>query len=113
MSEKTPNQKRRKCVDFKGCWYFGGTFEKQQKRGRDFSQPLDFVRKNRLFDLTLRELEALTRLGLAVFLTLNNAAIAGQEAFRLHSAAQQWLILRQCLSDAMLDRASLTRKATA
>jgi hypothetical protein len=31
-------------VGFKGCWYFGGTFEKQQKRGRKTLQPLDFER---------------------------------------------------------------------
>jgi len=44
FSEKTPNEKRRKYVGFKGCWYFGGTFEKQQKRGRKTLQPLDFER---------------------------------------------------------------------
>lgn len=66
---------------FKGCWYFDGTFEKQQKRDCDLSQPLDFEwysLKNTVDAvLTLRELEALTRLGLAVFLTLDHAAVAG------------------------------------
>jgi hypothetical protein len=72
-------------VDFKGYWYFGGTFEKQQKRGRKSLQPLDFERfslKNTVDAvLTFRELEALTRLGLTVFLTLDHTAVAGQEAF--------------------------------
>ncbi|MFM2236467.1 MAG: hypothetical protein RL209_501, partial [Pseudomonadota bacterium] len=38
--------------------------------------------------LAFRELEALTRLGLAVFLTLDHAAVAGQEAFRFNGATQ-------------------------
>ena len=42
FSEKSLSQKQRKCVGFKGSGFVRGTLKKQQKRGRDFSQPLDF-----------------------------------------------------------------------
>ena len=43
-------------------------------------------------NLAFRELEALARLRLAVFLALDDAAVAGQIAFGFDRAAQRWLI---------------------
>src|SRR3546814_11523656 len=60
--------------------------------------------------LALRELEAAARLGLAVLLALDRAAVAGKEARRLDRCAQRRLVAGQCLADAVLDRAGLARK---
>src|SRR5689334_21021572 len=63
--------------------------------------------------LALRELEAAARLGLAVLLALDRAAVASQETRRLDHAAQRRLVAGQRLADAMLDRARLARQAAA
>src|SRR6478752_9587182 len=61
----------------------------------------------------LRELEALARLGAAVLLALDHAAVAGEEAGGLDRAAQQRLELAQSLADAVLDRPGLARQSAA
>src|SRR3546814_7001531 len=63
--------------------------------------------------LALRELEAAARLGLAVLLALDRAAVAGKESRRLDRCAQRRLVAGQCLADAVLDRAGLARKTAA
>ena len=63
--------------------------------------------------LPLAELEAPPRLRLAVFLPLNRAAVAGQEAGDLQDAAQLRLIVRQRAADTMAHRARLTGQPAA
>src|SRR5512139_371967 len=63
--------------------------------------------------LALRELEATAGLRLAVLLTLDDAAVTGQEAFALHGRAQGRLVTRQRLGDAMLHGAGLARQSAA
>ena len=58
-------------------------------------------------------MEATARFGLAVFLTLDDAGIAGQEADFLEFFAKRRLIKRQSLTDPVADRAGLARKAAA
>src|SRR6478672_4052607 len=57
--------------------------------------------------LALRELERLARLGLAVLLALDRAAIAGKESALLQDAAQFGLEIGQRLGDAVTDRTGL------
>jgi hypothetical protein len=64
-------------------------------------------------DLALRELEAAARLGAAILLAFDHAAVAGEEAGGLDRRAQRGLVLAQRLGDAVLDRAGLARKAAA
>src|SRR6185437_9506571 len=61
----------------------------------------------------LRELEATSGLGLAVFLALDDAAIARQEALRLERRPQTWLVIEQRLGDAVTHRAGLARETAA
>src|SRR6267378_6447362 len=61
----------------------------------------------------LRELERPPRLGLAVLLALDHAAVAGQEAAALEDAAQLRLEIRQCLGEAVAHRAGLTGQSAA
>src|SRR5690606_29703720 len=61
----------------------------------------------------LRELEAAASLGPAVLLAFHHAAVAGQEACRLHRAAQRRLVFGERLADAVLHRAGLARKPAA
>src|SRR5258708_6674072 len=63
--------------------------------------------------LPLRELERPPRLGLAVFLALHHAAVAGEEAAALKDAAQLRLEIRQCLGEAMAHRAGLAGQSAA
>src|SRR3546814_676788 len=63
--------------------------------------------------LTLRELESAAGLRLAVFLALDRAAVAGQEAGRLDRAAQRGLEAGQRLRDAVQHRTRLARQAAA
>src|SRR6185369_17343903 len=63
--------------------------------------------------LALRELEAAASFGPAVLLTLDHAAVAGQEAFALDRGAERRLVARQCLGDAVLDRTGLAAEAAA
>ena len=63
--------------------------------------------------LALRELEAAAGLGAAVLLALDDARVAGQEAFALDRRAQRRLVAGQRLGDAVLDRAGLARQAAA
>ena len=62
-------------------------------------------REKAWLELALRELEAAACLGAAVLLALDDARIAGQESGTLDDAAQRRLEARQCLADAVLDRA--------
>src|SRR5579859_4532081 len=57
--------------------------------------------------LALRELEAASRLGLAVLLAFHDAAVAGQEAVRLENGAQAGLVVGQGLGDAVAYGAGL------
>ena len=57
-----------------------------------FSLAAGALRADAKQDLAFRELEALARLCLAVFLALDDAAVAGQIAFGLDCAAQRGLI---------------------
>src|SRR6478609_5431303 len=82
------------------------------EKGRPLAGPPSWVPK--LADESaLRELEALARLGAAVLLALDHAAVAGQEAGGLDRGAQRRLELRQRLADAVLDRTGLAREAAA
>ena len=63
--------------------------------------------------LTLRELEAATRLGATVLLALDHARIAGEEAVGLQPLAQIRLEQRQRARDAVAQRAGLRRDAAA
>src|SRR3546814_7799569 len=74
---------------------------------------LSFSTRRRKKPLTLRELEAAAGLRLAVFLALDRAAVAGQEAGRLDRAAQRGLEAGQRLRDAVQHRTRLARQAAA
>jgi len=117
FSEKSLSQKQRKCVGFKGSGFVRGTLKRQQKRSCGRPQLLDFERFSlkKTVDavLTLRELEAPARLGAAIFLTFDCAAIAGQEASGLHHTTKGGLLLGQGLANAVLDGPGLARKTTA
>src|SRR3990170_616485 len=63
--------------------------------------------------LALGELEALSGLGLAVFLALDGAGIAGQEPALLEHGAELGLVAGERLGDAMTDGAGLARKPAA
>src|SRR3546814_14122985 len=72
----------------------------QRKRAAHCRTALPFSTR-RWKTLALRELEAAAGLGLAVFLTLDGAAVAGQEAGRLDRAAQRRFKAGQRLCDAV------------
>ena len=59
--------------------------------------------------LALRELEAAAGFLLAVLLALDDAGVAGREAFLLERAAKLRLIVGQRLGEAVTDRAGLAR----
>ena len=61
----------------------------------------------------LGELEAAARLALAVFLALDHAAVAGEEARGLERRPQGRVVILKRAADAVLDRARLTRQAAA
>src|SRR5579872_6294885 len=63
--------------------------------------------------LPFGELEAAARFGLAVFLALHDAAVAGQEAAMLQEGAQPRLVKGERPADAVPDRTGLARKAAA
>src|SRR5688500_12995717 len=63
--------------------------------------------------LALRELEAAARLGAAVLLVLDRAAVAGQEAALLQRGPEVRLEQGQGAADAVTDRTGLARKAPA
>src|SRR5215210_7672160 len=63
--------------------------------------------------LALRELEAAARLRPAVLLALDDAGVAGEEAFALDRGAQRRLVAGQRGRDAVADRARLARQAAA
>src|SRR5258708_34644422 len=63
--------------------------------------------------LALRELEAAPRLRLAVFLALDDATVARQEAAGLEHRAQVRLVIGQRLADAVAHRAGLAGAAPA
>src|SRR6185312_7018708 len=63
--------------------------------------------------LALRELEAAAGLRLAVFLALDDAAVARQEATGLERRTQPRLVIGQRLADAVADRAGLAGEAAA
>src|SRR3954463_5103393 len=66
-----------------------------------------------LWRSALRELEAAASFLLAVLLALDDAGVAGQEAFLLEGAAQIRLIMRQRLGEAVAYCAGLAREAAA
>src|SRR3546814_6033521 len=76
-------------------------------------RPPRSTRTDTLFPYTTlfrsRELEAAAGLGLAVFLALDDAAVAGEEAGALDGGTQRRLVAGQRLADAVLDRAGLAR----
>src|SRR5690606_15913074 len=82
-----------------------------KKRAAPRGTALPFVRCAEA--LALRELEAAAGLGAAVLLTLDHAAVAGEEAGGLDRGAQRRLVLGEGLRDAVLDRAGLARKPAA
>src|SRR3546814_12664713 len=84
----------------------------QRKRAAHCRTALPFSTR-RWKTLTLRELEAAAGLGLAVFLTLDGAAVAGQEAGRLDRAAKRRFEAGQRLRDAVQHGARLAREAAA
>src|SRR6266849_361044 len=61
----------------------------------------------------LGELEAAPRLGAAIFLALDHARVAGEEAALLERAAQVRLEIHQRLGQAVADRAGLARQTAA
>src|SRR5690348_8772860 len=61
----------------------------------------------------LRELEAASGLGLAVFLALDHATVAREKALRLQRRTKPRLVIEQRLGDAMPHRAGLAREAAA
>src|ERR1044072_9731095 len=71
------------------------------------------LRKISIRSLALGELEGAAGLGLAVLLTLDHAAVAGQEAVRLQRLAQARLIVGERLGDGVTHRAGLAGKARA
>src|SRR3546814_5592805 len=80
-------------------------------------RPPRSTRTDTLFPYTTlfrsRELEAAAGLGLAVFLALDDAAVAGEEAGALDGGTQRRLVAGQRLADAVLDRAGLAGEAAA
>src|SRR3954466_11161787 len=82
----------------------------KKKAARETGPPL-FLRRSR--GLALRELEAAAGLGAAVLLALNDARIAGQEAFALHGGAKARLVAGERGRDAVAGRARLAGKAAA
>src|SRR5580704_4911732 len=66
-----------------------------------------------LWILPLRELEAAAGLGLAVFLALDDAAVAGEEPAMLQRRAQSRLVEHQRPADAVAHRAGLARQPAA
>src|ERR1700730_17100041 len=71
------------------------------------------LRSIRATKLPLRELEASARFGLAVFLALDHARVAGDEAAALENGAQLGFVADQRLGYAVAHRAGLTRKSAA
>ena len=67
----------------------------------------------RRYGLALRELEAAACLGAAVLLALDDARVAGQEAFALDGRAKRRLVAGQRGRDAVPDRAGLAGEAAA
>src|SRR3954451_431857 len=63
--------------------------------------------------LPLRELEAAAGLGLAVLLALDDARVAGEEAFTLHRGPQARLVTGQRGRDSVAHRAGLAGEAAA
>src|SRR3546814_6701545 len=80
-------------------------------------RPPRSTRTDTLFPYTTlfrsRELEAAAGLGLAVFLALDDAAVAGEEAGALDGGTQRRLVAGQRLADAVLDCAGLAGEASA
>src|SRR3546814_16038190 len=80
-------------------------------------RPPRSTRTDTLFPYTTlfrsRELEAAAGLGLAVFLALDDAAVAGEEAGALDGGTQRRPVAGQRLADAVLDRAGLAGEAAA
>jgi hypothetical protein len=64
-------------------------------------------------ELALRELEGAAGFGLAVFLALDDARVAGQEALALDRAAQLGLLAGEAGGDSMADGAGLAGEAAA
>src|SRR5216683_8027074 len=86
--------------------------DEQMKSGqRPQAAPLPARRFER--DSALGELERPPRLGLAVFLALDHAAVAGQEAAALEYAAQLRLEIRERLGEAVAHRAGLAGQSAA
>src|SRR5271170_335494 len=63
--------------------------------------------------LALRELEATSRLGAAILLTLDHAAVPGEVAVRLQRRAEPGLVIGERLADAVAERAGLAREPAA
>src|SRR3546814_18200447 len=84
----------------------------QRKRAAHCRTALPFSTR-RWKTLTLRELEAAAGLGLTVILTLDGAAVAGQEAGRLDRAATGRVDTGQSLRDPVRTGARLAREAAA
>src|SRR3954463_11767569 len=82
----------------------------KRKGGPDRSEP-PFA--SRIRKLALRELEAAAGLGAAVLLALDDARVAGQEAFALDRGAQLRLVAGERGRDAVADRAGLAGEAAA
>src|SRR5689334_8146744 len=61
--------------------------------------------------LALRELEAATGFGFAVFLALDDTAVPGEEPLALQQGAQARLVAGQGLADAVAHGAGLARQA--
>ena len=76
-------------------------------------QLLDIVEYFEMRELTLRELEALAGLRLAVLLTLNRTAVAGHEAALLQNAAQVGFEVGECAGNTVAERTGLAGKAAA
>src|SRR3546814_19342359 len=80
-------------------------------------RPPRSTRTDTLFPYTTlfrsRELEAAAGLGLAVFLALDDAADAGEEAGALDGGTQRRLVAGQRPADAVLDRDGLAGAAAA
>src|SRR5205085_6955212 len=82
----------------------------RKQEGRAAARP--FL-ANVIAALALGELEAAPRLGLAVLLALDHAAVAGEEAAALERATQVRLEVGQRLRDAVGHRAGLSWQAAA
>ncbi len=66
-----------------------------------------FLQNSQIKTLTLRELEAPAGFGFTVFLALDFAAVAGQEAACLEYAAQIWLVINERPADPKAQRPGL------